>query len=138
MKAFFAVLDNGLLKPMDEDTRIYINRREPGTVISADIKQARNYEQHKRFFSFLETTFDMQDHFTEPEAYRKWITMKSGYFDTIVTPKGDTLFVAQSISFEAMDEDIFKKLFDTAIDVFIRELGKGLTDQELLRAIDYG
>ena len=123
---------------MDEDTRIYINRREPGTVISADIKQARNYEQHKRFFSFLETTFDMQDHFTEPEAYRKWITMKSGYFDTIVTPKGDTLFVAQSISFEAMDEDIFKKLFDTAIDVFIRELGKGLTDQELLRAIDYG
>ena len=137
MKAFFEVDQDYSLIPKDEDTRKYILNRKVGQVISADIKMSRNYDNHKRFFSFINTTFHMQEHFTEQEAYRYWLTMKCGYFDTIVAPNGTTMFKARSISFDAMEEDEFRKLFSTAIDVFLRELGKGLTDQEVMQAIEY-
>jgi len=138
VKAFFIKSRNGAFYPNNEETRLYVQRRKPGTIISAEIKIARNYENHKRFFSFIKTTFDMQEHFEIMEIYRKWITMKAGYFDTIVTPSGSTIFAAKSISFESMDEDEFKALFDTAINVFLKELGNGITESELMRVIDYG
>ena len=99
MKAFFQKSRNGGFYPHDVDTQKYFKNRIPGTIIVADVKIARNYENHKRFFSFLNTTFDMQEHFTELEAYRYWLVMKCGYFDTIVAPNGNTLFKARSISF---------------------------------------
>lgn len=137
MKAFFKVLPNGSLSPCDEDTKKYISRRKPGQIMSADIRMARNYGNHQRFFAFLNTTFGMQDHFEQLEAYRYWITMKSGWFVTIVAPNGNTMFKAKSIDFSSMDEDEFKKLFSAAIDVFLNEFGNGLTEDDILQAISF-
>ncbi len=138
MKAFFKLSSDLELIPHNQETLNWMSKRKPGQVISANIKEVRNYENHKRFFSFINTTFDMQEHFDNVKIYRKWITMKAGYFDTIVTPKGDTLFIAQSLSFADMDEDKFKELFSTAIDVFLKELGNGIIESDLMRVIDYG
>ena len=138
MKAFFQVDNNFALVPYDEATQKYILNRKPGEIIVGEIKRARNYENHKRFFAFLNTTFDMQEHFEELEAYRYWLVMKCGYFDTIIAPNGTTMFKAKSIAFESMEEDEFQKLFSRAIDVFIRELGNGLNDDELMQAIQFG
>mgnify|MGYP001826945646 CR=1 FL=1 len=138
MKAFFRVLPNGSLIPNDEETRLYISRRKPGDVLGGNFTQSRNYENHKRFFSFLETTFAMQEHFDQSEAYRYWLTMKAGWFDTIVAPNGNTIFKAKSIDFASMDEFEFKGLFSAVIDVFLKELGNGLTENELMKAISYG
>jgi len=137
VKAFFKKSANGGFYPNDEETQKYFKNRKPGVVIVAEVKIARNYGNHCRFFKFLETTFDMQDFYTEEKHYRKWLTMKCGYYDAIVTPKGDTIFVAQSISFENMEEPEFKKLFSSAINVFLKEFGQGMTEQEILRVIDY-
>ena len=137
MKAFFRVSSDWELIPHNPDTQKYIANRKAGDIISAEIKISRNYENHKRFFSFLNATFDMQDHFDTLEHYRRWLTMKCGYYSTIVTPKGGTIFVADSISFDNMPEDEFKKLFSTAIDVFLKELGKGLTEHQVMQAINY-
>ena len=137
MKAFFRVSGDLELVPHNPETQKYMLNRKEGEVIVAEIKRARNYENHKRFFSFIDATFDIQRHFDTPEAYRRWLTMKCGYFSTIVAPNGNTIFVADSIAFENMEEDEFKKLFSTAIDVFLKELGKGVSEQELMRVIDY-
>ena len=138
MKMFFRVLPNGSLIPHDEETRLYVSRRKAGQILSGEFKQERNYENHKRFFSFLDTTFGMQDHFDQPEAYRYWITMKAGWFDTIVAPNGSTIFKAKSIDFSSMDEFEFKELFSAVVDVFLKELGRGLTEDDLMQAIAYG
>lgn len=137
MKAFFRVLPNRSLIPHDDETKKYIDRREVGQIISADIKMARNYENHKRFFAFITQTFGMQDHFTELEAYRYWLTMKCGFFDTVIAPNGVAMFKPKSISFESMDEDEFGRLFSEAIDVFLESFGNGLTEQDVLQAISF-
>ncbi len=138
MKAFFRLSSDLELIPHNQETMNWLVKRKAGEVISADIKQVRNYENLKRFFSFVNDTYDMQEFFTEKEAYRRWLTMKSGYFSTLVTPKGDTLFIADSVSFEKMSEDKFKKMFSTCIDVFLNELGNGISESDLMRAINYG
>jgi len=138
MKAFFILSSDLELIPHNQQTLNWMAKRKSGEVISAEIKQVRNYENLKRFFSFVKKTFDMQDHFTEKEAYRRWLTMKAGYFSTLVTPKGDTLFIADSVSFEKMKEDEFNKMFSTVIDVFLRELGKGISEADLMKVINYG
>lgn len=137
MKLFFKLSDDLEMIPQGSDTLGWMAKRKAGEVISADVKKVRNYENHKRFFSFVNTTFDMQDHFDVVEAYRRWLTMKCGYFSTIVAPNGNTIFVADSIAFEKMDEEEFRKMFSTAIDVFLKELGNGVSESDLLKAINY-
>ena len=141
MKAFFHVscIDDGLayVVPHDEPTTKYISRRKANEVIVAEIKLARNYEQHKRYFSFLNFTFDNQDHFEEFEAYRKWLALKAGFFTTLVEPNGNIRYIVDSISFESMDEDVFEKLFSVSIDVFLKNFGGDMTQDELLQAVSY-
>ncbi len=137
MKAFLIKDNDNSLIPADDETWAYLDKLKPGAVVKQEIVKVRDYEQHKRFFSFLKTTFDMQEFFTEFEAYRYWLVLKCGYFDIIIAPNGKQVFKPRSISFESMDEDEFKKLFSTAIDVFLKELGRGMTDEELLQVIGY-
>ncbi len=137
MKAFFRVSSDLELIPHNEETQKYVLNRKEGDVISAQIKMVRNYGNHKRFFAFIKTTYDMQDHFEQMEAYRYWLTLKCGWFDTVIAPNGSTMFKPRSISFEDMEEDEFKRLFSTAIDVFLKELGNGLTERELMRVINF-
>ena len=137
MKAFFHVDDNFCLVPHDEATQKYMLNRKEGQVISAEIKQARSYPQLERFMKFIDVTFDMQEFYEEKKAYRYWLTMKCGYFDAIATPNGSTIFKAHSISFESMAEDEFRTLFSRAIDVFLRELGNGLTEAQVMAVINF-
>ena len=138
MKLFFKLSEDLELIPNNQETLNWMANRKAGEVVSADVKQVRNYENLKRFFSFVNITYDMQDHFEVKEAYRRWLTMKAGYFTTIVTPKGEAIFTADSISFENMEEDEFRKLFSTVIDVFLRELGNGVSEADLMKVINYG
>lgn len=137
MKLFLRVSENGLV-PHDDESAKYIKRRKIGSILSGDFIQERNYKNHQRFFSFIDDTFDMQEHFEQKEAYRYWITMKAGWFDTIVAPNGTTIFKAKSINFSKMDEFEFKELFSAVIDVFLKELGHGLSEDELMQALSYG
>lgn len=125
------------LEPHDEETRKYIHNRKDGQVIVSDIKMARNYENHKRFFSMLNAAFDMQEFYSEFEVFRNWITVASGWFNIMVYPDGTTQLIPKSISFENMDELEFRKLFKTAIGAFLEEFGQGMTDDEFMRIIDY-
>lgn len=137
MKTYLKVDEDYGLYPVDEKGVEYIYRRKVGQVLQCELKIVRNYENHKRFFAFLKTTFDMQEHFDNMEYYRYWITMKTGRFDTIVAPNGKTVYKAHSLSFADMGEDEFQILFSDAIDVFLKEFGNGLTQDALLEIIGY-
>ena len=130
-------MPSGHLCPADDRSRETLRTVHAGEVFKINFKRNRDYQKHKRFFSFLQSTFDMQDHFTEFANYRHWLTMKAGHYTTIVAPNGNTIFQPKSISFDAMEEDEFKELFSTCIDVFLRELGNGITQDEILRVVDY-
>lgn len=137
MRLFLEVTRDYGLIPVDEEGRKYIYNRKVGDILSCDIKVARSYPQLKRFMKFIQICYDMQEHFTQPEAFRYWLTMKAGYFDTIVAPNGKTVFKAHSLAFDNMDEDVFQKVFSDCIDAFLKEFGNGLTEDALLEIIGF-
>lgn len=110
----------------DEDIKIPFGER-----VMVEYTKGRDYVNHKRFFAFIKQTFAMQEFYDDMDIYRKWLTMKAGYFDTAVTPAGVTLFLPQSIAFEKMEESEFRELFSKCINVFIKELGNGISRDEL-------
>ncbi len=125
---FTAIKTSAGLVPEDSDE---YQKVKFGDRVMVEYTKKRNYENHKRFFEFVKQTFDMQEFFEDREVYRKWLSMSAGHFDTVVTPKGATIFLPHSISFEEMDEPEFKELFSKCINVFIRELGDGISRDEL-------
>lgn len=151
MKAFLekktikAIDHNGEIVEMivlvgkDEATEKYLNRRKDGQVIVTEIKQARNYLNHKRMFDFVNATYDMQDVYQNTEIYRNWLTVAAGWFNIMMYPDGATQLFPKSWKFEEMDEDEFKRMFSAAIDAFLAEdrLSAGLTEDDVLRAISY-
>ena len=137
MKEAFVKRTWSTLKPADPISEEEIRKIPPGEVVRITWSRPRNYENHKRFFSFLKTTFEIQDHFTDLEIYRKWIEMKAGHFITAVAPNGTTMFLPKSISFSAMSEDEFQKMFKKCIDVFLSVWGDRISEDELLRVIEF-
>ncbi|MCK4705870.1 MAG: DUF1367 family protein [Gammaproteobacteria bacterium] len=122
----------------DVDAAKYLFNRTVGDILACDVKISRNYPNLKRFMKFIQVSYDMQDFFTEKEVYRYWITMKSGFFDTIVFPSGKAVFKARSVAFDEMEEDEFNELFSAAIDVFLREYGQGQTEDDILNVVGFG
>jgi hypothetical protein len=106
-----------------------------GTPVMVEIKLRRNVKNHRRFFAFLRTVFDMQDHFTEREAFRYWLIMKAGWFVTIEAPNGHIIFQPKSIDFSRMEEPEFQQVFSACIDVVCREFS--LDKDELMRVVEY-
>jgi len=106
--------------------------------------KGRNYDNHSRYFAFIHTVFDMQDHFHDDEIMRKWVQMKAGYYDEFITPKGKIVYIAKSIAFDKLDELEFRKLFTKSITAVINSrLQDGspfisdMTENELMRILDY-
>lgn len=54
------------------------------------------------------------------DAYRAWVTIESGHFDTIQLPDGTLRKHPRSISFASMDETEFQQLYRAALDVLWR------------------
>jgi len=127
MKLFVRNTPAGLvpLYPSDLDEK---RKLRLGDDYEVTIKRPRNIAFHRKFFALMNvghnnTRLDMPF-----ESYRKYVTIKAGYYNTYATPKG--VFVdAQSISFGSMDEDSFAELYSRALDVIIADIG---ADQQLI------
>jgi hypothetical protein len=91
----------------------------------------RNIKNHKRFFAFLNLAFDAQEFFKNIHHFRKWLIGKAGYFTIIQTPKGGTIFDADSIAFDKMDEISFRKVFNDCVQAFIDEFGPKVTQKQI-------
>lgn len=117
-----------VLLPVDSDLEDI-----PYGQVMVELKKSRNPGNHRRFFAFVKNSFDMQDEFDSIEVWRKYITMKAGFFDEVVTEKG-VMYWPQSIAWEKMDEIEFRDMFNKVINAFIRYYGKNL-DQSQINAI---
>lgn len=64
------------------------------------------------------------------DAYRAWVTIEAGHFDTIQLPDGTLRKHPRSISFASMDETEFQQLYRAALDVLWRWiLSRAFRDQ---------
>lgn len=89
-----------------------------GEVCEVEIKKARNYLNHRRFFAMLKLGYENQDMFDNFGWFREWIMIKSGIFESRNTPDG-FIYRAKSISFSNMDELEFRELYKSVSQVIL-------------------
>jgi hypothetical protein len=128
MKLFVKNTISGLvpLYPADLDQKKHLKL---GMEYEVNIKHPRNIGFHKKFFALINighenTSLDMPF-----DTYRRYVTMKAGYFKTYTTNKG-TYYEAESISFAAMDQATFEEVYSRVLDIIIADIGATKEDIE--------
>jgi hypothetical protein len=129
------VKQGGTLVADNQQAVEILSRIPDNRLVMVDIKQSRNIQNHRRFYSFLTDVFHMQDHFVSVEALRFWLIMKAGYIESFSAPNGHVMYKPQSMSFATMDEVTFKGVFSNCIDVVLREFN--LDRDALNQVVDY-
>lgn len=112
---------------MDEKRKLKI-----GHDYECEIKNPRNLAFHRRFFALLNlghenTSLDMPF-----ETYRKYMTVKAGFFKAYQTPKG-LFYDPESISFANMDQEQFEDVYSRVLDKIIEDIGA--TKEEIETAL---
>lgn len=80
-----------------------------------DIKRARNYEFHKKFFALLKLAFDnlpegLDARYPNLDAFREDLLLRVGRTRRVLSRQG-YVDVAASIAFEKMGQDEFEELY---------------------------
>lgn len=107
------------LYPHDFDER---RKLRLGQDYEVEVKNPRNIKFHRKFMAMLNVGYENSKLDMPFESYRKYVTMKAGFFRAYTTPRG-TFYDAESISFSAMSQDQFEDVYSRVLDVIIKDLG---------------
>lgn len=122
MKIHLQNTTSGLVPMLDYD---YDQKKKLkiGQVYSCEIKQARNYEFHKKYFALINCSWEYLNEkqtafFGNIRAFRKTVEVSAGHFELAFSlDKKEWLQVPKSIAFGSMSESSFSELYDNAKDV---------------------
>lgn len=128
MKLFARNTLQGLvpLYPADFDTK---RKLKIGQDYEVEIKNPRNLGFHKKFFALLNIGHENTQLDMPMDAYRRYITIKAGYYNVYQTPKG-LYYDAKSISFASMTQDEFEDVYSRVLDKIIEDIGADKKDIE--------
>ena len=118
MKIFVKKIQLGFVPIDEEQYEIFQKIGEWEGYIN--IVKQRNVGNHRRFFKMLNTVYQNQDFYNNIDHLRKILTMKAGYFDTVITSRGTT-YLPKSIAFDKLDEIEFREFFNRFIDAVLEE-----------------
>ncbi len=137
MKAIFVKTNDGLLAASAEAMRICAQYK-PGEEVLIEHKRGRNAKNHRRFFKFVEMTFDWQDTYDNIEIWRKVLEMAAGHFDTVLDRKGNAHFWPKSIAWDELDDESeFRDLFGRVVNAFIARYGERLNEIQINMAVQF-
>ena len=129
MKLTFIKTQTGLIPDCDE-TREILNKVKNGDGIILDYKPKRSYSFHKKLFALLSLIFQNQNHYKSIDNILEMCKFKAGYFETIITHKGEKHYKTKSISFDEMDNASFEEFYKKCIDVALELTGINQEDLE--------
>jgi len=87
-----------------------------GTEYNFKYKKIRNPKLHRMYFALINMLFQNQDLMDNKYAFRKWLEVKAGYYDAVITDSG-TFFCPKSISYDSLSGDGFNQLFEAVMTV---------------------
>ena len=118
-----------LIKQLDNSFKLAYNsdyekakKIKVGEEYQCEIKRPRNYAFLKKFFALLELVYQNQDITDDKEDLRAVLIMKSGYYKTIETDKGN-VYLPKSLSFAKMSQEDFDTFYSKFLDVSCQLLG---------------
>lgn len=129
---------NGALLPANEQAVELVKAIPKGEDVLIDYKRGRSVQNHRRFFTFVNNTFDWQDEFENKEIWLHVLKIRAGHFYPVIDKNGGTQYVAKSINFGAMDETEFKEFFNRVVNGYLgSKYAKGVSDEQLTHITKY-
>lgn len=111
------------LVPADEEAKQIMRRWKIGETLKCAVRKPRCYTNHKRYFALLNLTFENQEKYRNFEHFRKAVQIAAGHVDELITLDGELLLMPKSISYDALDELEFSKVFAETMAVCAGILG---------------
>lgn len=121
MKLFLRNTISGLipLYPSDFDEK---RKLKLGVDYEADIVHPRNMGFHKKFMAMVNIGCENSSLNMPFDTYRRYMTIKAGYFKAYETPKG-IYYEALSLSFSSMPQEKFEEVYSRVLDKIIEDIG---------------
>ena len=120
--------------PVDEPSLEVFRKYKVGDTYRADVFKPRNYESHKLCFALLQLTYQNQERWTDFDDFRKAVAMAAGHTRELLTVSGEVIMLPGSLSFDALDEIEFSKVFGAMMSICADILG--LTRPDLQAEVD--
>lgn len=136
MELYVSKTGRGDLRPVTDEDRGELRKIGKGRVVRVKATRVRNPQFHAKFFALLRAGFANQDCYEQFEAFRREVTILSGFYNLHYHVDGSVDFVPASVAFHRMDEDEFERLFSAAIDVILQHFVSGMDDEQLRQAVE--
>lgn len=125
----------GIMVPADDETAEYLTSVKTDSHLRVKITRVRNYQFHKKVFSFFnfcfahwsgEVGYEFMDEKAQFDAFRKQLIILAGYRKSIVNLRTKTCgYEAMSLSYESMNEDTFRECYTALIQAAMKHIFKG-------------
>ena len=114
-------LDNSfkIAHPSDYETA---KKQKAGETLFFEVKKERNIKFHRKLFALINLVFQNQDLTDDKDNLRAYLTVKSGFYETIKSDTG-VMYLPKSISFAKMDATEFEQLFIKFLNVSSKLIG---------------
>lgn len=112
-----------------------------GETYRADVVKPRSYQHHKLAFALLQLTYENQEQYSNFESFRKAVAVAAGHTEELVTVDGEILKLPKSLSFDALDEIEFEKVFMAMMTVcahLLHDIGLDELEAEVTKYSDEG
>jgi len=141
MKAYLRKIQGGLLIPDTEESKEAIKNIKTGDVVIVEWRHPRNYQFHKKLFAMLKVGYDAwepaeQEYKGLPvqknfDRFREDVTIAAGFGEVVLNIRGEARARAKSISFGAMSQEDFDKLYNAVADVLLQKILKTYSKDDL-------
>lgn len=126
--------------PADDLSADAIVELESNGPYRAKLSRPRNIGHHRKFFALLSVAFDAwqpnlthkgQEVQASRERFRKDLLILAGYYESFFGIDGSVHLEPKSISFAAMDQPEFERLYNACIQVILDRVLTGHTQKDL-------
>lgn len=120
---------------------------EPGEIVKITFKKVRNGKYHRKFFALLNFAYDAWEPDRQRKTYkgvpvtknferfRSDVTIQAGFYTQTFDLDGNMRLEAQSISFAAMDDLEFERVYSAVSDVILQKVLVTYAGREELDAV---
>jgi hypothetical protein len=108
--------------PADEPSLELAKKFKLGEIYRSDIVKPRSYQNHKLCMALLTLTFQNQDKYANFDMFRKAVAIEAGHVNEVIKLDGEVTYEAGSLSYDALDQVDFQKVFGSMMTVCCRLL----------------
>lgn len=133
--------------PYDEEAERECGHYRAGEVVEVNPVKMHDPIQHRKFFKLWDVAYQLWCEQSERKrlrgaevqrmtkvGFRKSVTIRAGYFNQWFDFDGNMHIDAQSLRYDAMTDDVFRKCYSDVVNVLMQEV-LDETDERAIRAV---